>query len=149
MQARKLFGNALIIAGIILLALGSSFMSGFLSGFLGKNVGLDESHFLGASTFSWGMTLLVAGDIIKMYRNRLTKKTKCLLLIPCALYLLLLMATLMFPANKVCTIAFGSSVSTVLFCLVIAVSIAFWGSLLSGLYRMHREVQNLDQVDKK
>lgn len=148
MKTRKLLGNAIIIAGVVLMVLSTSFVSGFLSGFLGKSIALHESLFLGSSIFSWGVTLLVAGDIIKMYRNRMTKKTKLLLLIPCSIYLLLLMITVIFPPQRICTIPSCSSAATVLSVLLIVASIVFWGCLLGGLYRMHREAKILDKMTK-
>jgi len=77
----------------------------------------------------------------------LSKKTKLLVLIPCAIYLLLFVLTLIFPVSGMGSISLSNG-ENILVALVIIVSIGFWGALLSGLYRMYREATVLDKLDK-
>ena len=143
-KTRRIIANTMMTVGVIILLLGLSFVSSLLSGLSGKNLALDEIQFMGNSLFSWGMILLVAGYVLKMYRKGLSKKTKLLVFIPCALYVLLYLWTLVFPADRIGHI---STNSYILGGLIIIGAFAFWGALLSGLYRMHCEVKILDQVD--
>jgi hypothetical protein len=145
LKIRKMIGNAIMVAGIVIWILGTDNVSGFLSGFLRRDIALYEILFLGNSLCHWGIVLVVGGYILKMYRKGLSKKTKRLVFIPCALYVLLYIWTLMFPADRISYISFNP---TLLAGLFIIGSIAFWIALLSGLYRMYREVQVLDRVTK-
>ena len=114
----------MIAVGVIIQWLGLRFVSGLFSGLLGKNLALDEIQFMGNSLFSWGMQLLV--------------------FIPCALYVLLYLWTLAFPVDKIGHISVNSDV---LAGLIVVGTFVFWGALLSGLFRMYREVKILDHVD--
>lgn len=143
-KTRRIIGNTMMGVGVVLLVFGLSFVSGLLSGLLGKNLALNEIHLMGHSLFSWGMILLVAGYVLKMYRKGLSKKTKLLVFIPCAIYVLLYLWTLAFPADRIGQISMNSNL---LVGLTIIGSLAFWGALLSGLSRMRREVKVLDRVD--
>ena len=145
LKIRKMIGETIRIAGLVIWLLGTDFVSGLLKGFLGMDLALNEMHFLGNSLCHWGIILVIGGYILKMYRKGLSKKAKLLVLIPCALYVLLYIWTLMFPADRISYISFNP---TLLAGLFIIGSIAFWIALLSGLYRMYREVQVLDRVTK-
>ena len=145
LKTRIMLGKTMMPVGVIILWLGLSFVSALLSGLLGKDLALDEIHFMGNSLFSWGSILLITGYILKWYRKGLSKKTKLLVFIPCALYVLLYLWTLAFPADRISDISFNPYV---LAGLIIIGSLAFWGALFSGLYRMYREAKELDRVNK-
>ena len=144
-KIRKMIGETIRVAGIVIWLLGTDYVSGFLSGFLNRDIAFNEILLLGNSLCHWGIVLVVGGYILKMYCKGLSKKTKRLVFIPCALYVLLYLWTLMFPADRISDISFSP---TLLAGLLIIGSLAFWGALLSGLYRMYREVQVLDRVTK-
>ena len=148
LKIRKMIGETIRAAGIVIWLLGIDFVSGLLRGFLGFDLALNEIHFLGNSLCRWGIVLVVGGYILKMYRKNLSMKTKLLVFIPCAIYLLLFIMTLIFPVSGMSQIALSDDLNNVLAGLVVIVSLAFWGALLSGLYRMYREATELDQVDK-
>jgi cell division protein FtsL len=111
------------------------------------DLALNEIHFLGNSLCHWGIILVIGGYILKMYRKGLSKKTKLLVLIPCALYVLLFVLTLIFPVTRMGSISLSNG-ENIFVALMIIVSIGFWGALLSGLYRMYREATVLDKLDK-
>ena len=144
-KIRKMIGEIIRVAGIVIWLLGTDYVSGFLSGFLSKDIALNEIHFLGNSLCHWGIVLVVGGYILKMYRKGLSKKTKRLVFNPCALYVLLYLWTLAFPVDRIGHISMNPHV---LAGLLIIGSLAFWGALLSGLYRMYRETTVLDQEYK-
>ncbi len=129
--------NAIMAVGIAFIVLGTSFISAFLSGLLGHSIALDKMTFLGNSIFSWGVILLIAGDIIKLYHKGLTKKTKLLIWIPCIIYLLGYLCSGLIPINRITTL--GPIPSYLIIGILVVLSIVFWGALLGGLYRMHRE----------
>lgn len=147
LKIRKLIGETIRVAGLVIWLLGTDFISGLLREFLGMDIALNEIHFLGNSLCHWGIILVIGGYILKMFRKGLSKKTKLLVLIPCALYLLLFVLTLIFPVSGIGTMSLSNG-ENILVGLVIIESIVFWGSLLSGLYRMYREATKLDREDK-
>ena len=155
LKIRKMIGNAIMVAGIVIWILGTDYVSGFLSGFLRRDIALYEILFLGNSLCHWGIVLVVGGYILKMYRKGLSKKTKLLVIIPCAFYLLLFVLSLIIPSSMMAKMGakpFDGNCENLFYGLVIIVmmvSIVFWGALLSGLYRMYREVAVLGNVDKK
>ena len=148
LKIRKMIGETIRVAGLVIWLLGIDFVSGLLRGFLGLDLAFNEIHFLGNSLCRWGIVLVVGGYILKMYRKNLSMKTKLLVFIPCAIYLLLFILTLVFPVSGMNQMTFSNDMNDVLAALVVIVSLAFWGTLLSGLYRMYRETTELDQVDK-
>ena len=148
LKIRKMIGETIRAAGIAIWLLGTDFVSGLLRGFLGFDLALNEIYFLGNSLCHWGIILVVGGYILKMFRKGLSMKTKLLVFIPCAIYLLLLTMTLVFPVSGMNQMTFSDDLQDVLAALMVIVSLAFWGTLLSGLYRMYRETTELDQVDK-
>lgn len=147
LKIRKMIGETIRIAGLVIWLLGTDFVSGLLKGFLGMDLALNEIHFLGNSLCHWGIILVIGGYILKMYRKGLSKKTKLLVLIPCALYVLLFVLTLIFPVTRMGSISLSNG-ENIFVALMIIVSIGFWGALLSGLYRMYREATVLDKLDK-
>ena len=147
LKIRKMIGETIRVAGLVIWLLGTDFVSGLLKGFLGMDLALNEIHFLGNSLCHWGIILVIGGYILKMYRKGLSKKTKLLVLIPCALYVLLFVLTLIFPVTRMGSISLTNG-ENILVALMIIVSIGFWGALLSGLYRMYREATVLDKLDK-
>ena len=155
LRIRKMIGVTIMVAGLVTWLLGTDFVSGLLRGFLGMDIALNEILFLGNSLCHWGIILMVGGYILKMYRKGLSKKTKLMVLIPCAFYLLLYVLSLIIPASMMAKMGakpFDGNCENLFYGLVIIVmmvSIVFWGALLSGLYRMYREVVVLDKVDKK
>lgn len=155
LKIRKMIGKTIMVAGLVTWLLGTDFVSGLLRGFLGMDIALNEILFLGNSLCHWGIILVVGGYILKMYRKGLSKKTKLLVIIPCALYVLLFVLSLIIPSSMMAKMGakpFDGNCENLfygLMIIVMMVSICFWGALLSGLYRMYREVAVLDKVDKK
>ena len=155
LRIRKMIGETIMVAGLFTWLLGTDFVSGLLRGFLGMDVALNEILFLGNSLCHWGIILVVGGYILKMYRKGLSKKTKLLVLVPCALYWLLYVLSLIIPTSMMAQMGakpFDGNCENLfygLMIIVMMVSIVFWGALLSGLYRMYREATKLDRGDKK
>ena len=154
LKIRKMIGETIRVAGLVTWLLGTDFVSGLLRGFLGMDVALNEILFLGNSLCHWGIILVVGGYILKMYRKGLSKKTKLLVIILCALYVLLFVLSLIIPSSMMAKMGakpFDGNCENLfygLMIIVMMVSICFWGALLSGLYRMYREAQELDRVTK-
>ena len=155
LRIRKMIGVTIMVAGLVTWLLGTDFVSGLLRGFLGMDIALNEILFLGGSLCYWGIILVVGGYILKMYRKGLSKKTKLLALVPCALYWLLYVLSLIIPASMMAQMGakpFDGNCENLfygLMIIVMMVSIVFWGALLSGLYRMYCEATKLDRGDKK
>lgn len=147
LKIRKMIGETIMVAGLVIWLLGTDFVSRLLSGFLGMDIALNEILILGGSLCFWGIILGVGGYILKMYRKGLSKKTKLLVFIPCAIHLLLFVLSLIIPVSGMGSISLSNG-ENILVALVIIVSIGFWGALLSGLYRMYREATVLDKLDK-
>ena len=130
-------GNAMMAVGIAFMVLGSSFVSAFLSGLLGYSIALDKMTVLGNSIFRWGIILLIAGDIIKLYHKGITKKTKLLIWIPLIVYLFGYLCSWLVPVERITTLE--STSSYIVFGIILVISIIFWGTLIGGLYCLHRE----------
>ena len=129
LKIRKMIGETIRVAGLVIWLLGTDFVSGLLRGFLGMDIALNEIHFLGNSLCHWGIILVIGGYILKMFRKGLSKKSKLLVLFPCALYLLLFILTLIFPVSMMSTMSLSNG-EYILIALVIIVSISFWGSFV-------------------
>ena len=124
--------------GIACIVLGTSFVSAFFSGLFGHSIALDKLTVLGNSISRWGVILVIAGDIIRLYHKGLSKKTKLLIWIPCIIYVIGYLLFLLAPINRMITVDWTSA-SNIIAGIIVLTSVVFWGALISGLYLMHRE----------